>query len=507
MALNSQKVILLAFLLMLLSSRIASAYYDEQLTYRPASGTWTSLAVNVTAVEQDDVGRTGPAYLLNGGSNLNYWYQVGLGWDWGVGGGFTIVVAVFDPTRNEVYGTINVPLSGTVNPGDTVTLTMFFSNGNVTMGAYDWNTGAHASYNFSAEGATQFNTQYNTTYLMTEQYHFSSPPYSGTEQSERYVFVSPGFSAASDKLEIWELNSSGPPTYHFSEWITPTNQPQYLNGGGAVLAATATGFTTGSYSLAVQAPSSSAQQINQGQVAVISSGAILNGTGPYTYQWYAEPSGYPSYIALPGTNSSSYAFNTNAGTSTGAYSFKVQVTDSPSSMQNSGTAISPDIMVSVNQAPPSSTTSLPTTSIASTSISSTSSTSTRATSSTSTSSIPSSSTSSTSVATTTAIPTSSAPTIPPTTFISTTSTMPVGSGAAISPNATTPQKTYASSQSAFIYAALLGISGLAIVAYTYYRSRKKSAGGRVPPPNGGIEAGGAESGKGQGKGTSFGPET
>ncbi|MDA4111492.1 MAG: hypothetical protein OK439_03070, partial [Thaumarchaeota archaeon] len=62
--------------------------YDEQLGLT-FTESFSRLSYNVTAVEQQDSYGYGPAYLLNGLTNLGNWYQVGLSWDWPfLGGGF-----------------------------------------------------------------------------------------------------------------------------------------------------------------------------------------------------------------------------------------------------------------------------------------------------------------------------------------------------------------------------------------------------------------------------------
>ena len=57
------------------------AYWDEQLGLSFTQDFY-SIAYNVTAVQQADSDGYGPAYLLNGLSNSDYWYQVGLSWNW-----------------------------------------------------------------------------------------------------------------------------------------------------------------------------------------------------------------------------------------------------------------------------------------------------------------------------------------------------------------------------------------------------------------------------------------
>jgi hypothetical protein len=172
--------------------------YDEQilLSFKQS---FTSLSYNVSAVEQCGSEGGGPAYLLNGLSDSGYWYQVALSWKWGYPSiprfGFNAIYAVFAPNGTEVFlsGQRRTVLDAIeVNGGDSVLLSLSFSNGNVTMYAHDWETGSSAKEEYSGAGATRFigtpNQPLNAngffTGLMTEQYH--SNPYYGGEQRVSY---------------------------------------------------------------------------------------------------------------------------------------------------------------------------------------------------------------------------------------------------------------------------------------------------------------------------------
>jgi hypothetical protein len=167
-----------------------NANYDEQLGMTFTQN-FTSMEYNVTAVEQTDptLG-TGPGYLLSGVSTAGYWYQVGLSWDWSPGAGFAMSYEVFDSSGNSIYpsngGGGLLGFSGTVNPGDNVTLDLYFNgSGQVVMIADDTITGAAAQVTYSAEGSTDFVGQPSSdansngffTGLMTEWYH-GAPYYS-----------------------------------------------------------------------------------------------------------------------------------------------------------------------------------------------------------------------------------------------------------------------------------------------------------------------------------------
>ena len=55
--------------------------YDEQEIVA-FDENFTALLYNVTAVAQTTANGYGPAYLLNGVSNLGYWYQIGISYRW-----------------------------------------------------------------------------------------------------------------------------------------------------------------------------------------------------------------------------------------------------------------------------------------------------------------------------------------------------------------------------------------------------------------------------------------
>ena len=164
---------------------VPDAVWDEQMGETFVQN-FTSLSYNVTAVNQNDQYGYGPAYLLNGLSNVGFWYQVGLEWNWPnpAGGGsfkgFGMGIDVFNTTGGLVsVGKADFNFTGPVSPGDKVLLSLSFVDGNVSMYAYDWNTKAHANYTYYAFDATEFvgdptgiaNRNGVFTGLMTEWYH------------------------------------------------------------------------------------------------------------------------------------------------------------------------------------------------------------------------------------------------------------------------------------------------------------------------------------------------
>ena len=157
------------------------ATYDQQVSMIFTQN-FQALDYNVTAVVQTDSAGYGPAYLLNGLSDMGYWYQVGLAYNWplasgsGYDSGFHFIWEVFAPngsTNNPVLSRI----PDNVNQGDTIELSLSFASGNVVMLATDYNTGASSSHSYTAAkgttflGASSASNSRTPTSLMTEWYH------------------------------------------------------------------------------------------------------------------------------------------------------------------------------------------------------------------------------------------------------------------------------------------------------------------------------------------------
>lgn len=238
----------------------SSSGFDEQigLTF---TQNFTSMAYNVTAAQQTDptLG-LGPGYLLSGLSNSGYWYQVGLSWDWSEGAGFAMSYEVFNPSGQSI-DPINegglTGFSGPINPGDNVTITLYFSFGDVIMAATDANTGASARQSYPAEGATQFVGQPNSdansvgffTGLMTEWYH--GEPYYTNEAEVLYTTdsaLSSGwmwmdeFNAGNGQL-VFESNATSVTTYGAG-----VSQLQEFSYQGITEYSSDTAFVTGALS-------------------------------------------------------------------------------------------------------------------------------------------------------------------------------------------------------------------------------------------------------------------
>jgi hypothetical protein len=245
-------------------SQIPAVEYDVQLGIAFTQD-FQSLTYNVTVVAQSDAYGYGPAYLLNGVSNLGYWYQVGVVYNWpyrtrgGYNPGFNVVYEVFDSSGRSVYpvgGGGLLSFSGPVHSGDLALLNLYFSGGRVIMYVRDWNTGATASTGYSDQAATYFrgsssvsqNRNYVFTGLMTEWYHVNPQPIN--EQSVAYSNYGSAISSALMLIDEWDPsnpNWSGT----WAEYTSPVqynsnpNQFQSLTSHNITVASNAYEFVTG----------------------------------------------------------------------------------------------------------------------------------------------------------------------------------------------------------------------------------------------------------------------
>jgi hypothetical protein len=138
--------------------------FDFQVWFAFRDGT-RSLSYDIRATPQMAACSYGVAYLLNGYTNTQYWYQVGLASDWSSGvipsTGFQLIYEVFDPSGVSVYGgqiagAGTQSFSGPVTGGDLVQLDLAFMGNEISFSANDVTTGSSASTEFQAEGGTAF---------------------------------------------------------------------------------------------------------------------------------------------------------------------------------------------------------------------------------------------------------------------------------------------------------------------------------------------------------------
>jgi len=168
--------------------------YDEQLFLAldsyPVS---TNITTYVKVVAQTGQSGFGPAYLLNAITNADWWYQVGVAYNWPFSNltyepGFSMIYMVWNSNGSPAIGPKLVSFNGSVNNGDIIKLEIYIHNGQITLCAYDTITGAKASVTLTAEGSeivTNLNLVHGyITGLMTEWYHIR--PYYGGETGVIY---------------------------------------------------------------------------------------------------------------------------------------------------------------------------------------------------------------------------------------------------------------------------------------------------------------------------------
>ena len=206
---------------------VKDAFYDYQFWYYPVSSQ-SSLSFNVVAQPKTDAYGFGPLLAVNGATAGGYWYQVGLSYNfWKYGGihhldGFQMFYQVYE-NDNAVYPYSNGSTSPinftTLQAGNTVTLSLSFQNGNVTMQATDQQTGQSISKSYYAYGATTFiagNPDSNTpTSLLTEWPHVL--PYLCPNTTTRFV-PSSGATFHGGYISTNNWNFTG---YPVNEWWKP----------------------------------------------------------------------------------------------------------------------------------------------------------------------------------------------------------------------------------------------------------------------------------------------
>lgn len=182
-----------------ISRQPSGSFYDEQLWLGFANNA-TAMSYNVTAIAQNDTYGFGPGYLVNGLTNKNVWYQVGLTWNWDYvqslthRQGFDFFYQVWNATSKKpmfpnTYGSAGlIPFTKPVRSGDNVLLSLTIRGGEINMSARDWESNATASIDFSSYGADVFvgstrPVEYPTS-LLTEWYHVL--PFFCSNQAVRY---------------------------------------------------------------------------------------------------------------------------------------------------------------------------------------------------------------------------------------------------------------------------------------------------------------------------------
>jgi hypothetical protein len=338
--------------------------YDEQIA-NTFTQSFTSMAYNVTVIAQVDSDGCGPAYLLNGLSNVGYWYQVGLSYDWScTASGFMMVYEVFNSSGASIFPTNGggglLSYTGTVNTGDIVLLNLYFGTGSnaglVVMYSYDWNTGAYASETYNNEGASYFAGLSNSannpngffTGLMTEQYHSSA--YYGGEQFVAYS--NPYFGLSSAWQWIDEYNTVSHQTIFASASSSPVtftnfHQLQSFSSNGASELADAFVLDTGTdpVSMSLSGQPSMTDVGMQSQATF--SASALGGTGPYEYLVFLNNNLFTTYSSSNGIYQTTLNFGLLTSNSHSYYIDVIDSTGYPASSQTISVTVNPDPSTSV----------------------------------------------------------------------------------------------------------------------------------------------------------------
>ena len=263
------------------SSSSGQTRYDEQLGLS-FTRSFHNMAFNVTAVEQCGTEGIGIGYLVNGLSDMGYWYQVGLTWRWGIRTnsstyptfpGFDAIYDVYSPNGSSLHIGGKGPMlrSMVVNSGDPVLLRMGFSNGNVTMSVLDWNTNASNQTSYNGFGASSFVPMNNApanhngffTGLMTEQYHGS--PYYGDERRVTYSESAFASSSAWMWIDEYHVPYNQYAEFYQSSLATYADPGQMVNltSNGAFESSNTYSFVTGRLTSGLECPQPLLQAILQ----------------------------------------------------------------------------------------------------------------------------------------------------------------------------------------------------------------------------------------------------
>ncbi|QGA53281.1 hypothetical protein GFS03_01060 [Sulfolobus sp. E5-1-F] len=230
-------------------------FYDEQifmtLNSYPVS---TNLVAYVKVIAQTSDSGYGPAYLLNAITNNDWWYQVGVAYNWpytngSFDPGFHMIYMVWNSSGDPVLGPVLLNFNGNVNSGDEIMLEIEISNGNIVLSAYDNTTGSKAIATVNANGASNIVTDLNflhgyITGLMTEWYHLRA--YFGGELGVVYrlqhlatsftlgvneiYLTSPPQSIASNEIAYSVLNNYTFYNLSYIEAYTASNGYYFITG-------------------------------------------------------------------------------------------------------------------------------------------------------------------------------------------------------------------------------------------------------------------------------------
>ena len=151
---------------------------------------------------------------------------------------------------------------------------------------------------------------------------FTATPSGGSGSYTSYQWYVNGAAQSGQTASTFNYSPASSGSYSITVTVTDSS--------GATSAQSTAATVTVNSALVAPTASASAGTVDQGQTSALSSTAVTTGTSPYTYQWLQKAPGASSYSAISGATSSSYSFATTGSTTTGAWSFELQVTDSAS---------------------------------------------------------------------------------------------------------------------------------------------------------------------------------
>jgi YVTN family beta-propeller protein len=148
---------------------------------------------------------------------------------------------------------------------------------------------------------------------------FTANPSDGSGTYTSYQWFVDGINQTAQVASTFNYSPASVGSHSISSSVTDSF-------GGTSAQSTGVTVTVNSELIAPTA-SASLGAIDQGQVSSLTSTAVTSGTSPYSYQWLEKAPGAGSYSVIVAENSPSYFFVTTGSTTTGAWSFKLQVTD------------------------------------------------------------------------------------------------------------------------------------------------------------------------------------
>ena len=145
---------------------------------------------------------------------------------------------------------------------------------------------------------------------------------SGTYPATGYQWYVGGVAQSGQTASTFSFTPASAGSYSITATVTDSSSTTSAQSNAAAV--------TVNSALVAPTVSASKSTVDQGQTSSLTSTAVSTGTSPYTYQWLMKAPGAGSYSLISGATSSSYSFVTSGSTTTGSWSFELQVTDSAS---------------------------------------------------------------------------------------------------------------------------------------------------------------------------------